>query len=214
LTDLQRINPKWIVVGLIWAVLFIIGLMLDGPVATWVHTHGIDTAIEGHWITDRWKSPGGFGFTVVVVIIAMAIGKIDLRDGGFILLCGLLAAADVVIKWVIGRTRPFKLGAMDRAMPFTLHPFKDGIWGFFHQKDLSFPSGHEWSAFALAMGIAMIRPRWAWFFFFVAFAVGVERVLENAHFITDVLVAMPAATVGCVIAYRLVRPNEIPNQPV
>ncbi len=211
--DGQSIDRKWIGIGLIWAALFVIALMLDAPVATWVHTHGIDTAIEGHWITNRWKSPGNFGFAICVVIIAMAMGKIDLRDGGFVLLCGILAAADVVIKWVVGRTRPFKLDAMDRVMPFTLHPFKDGIWGFFHQKDLSFPSGHEWSAFALAMAIALIRPKWSWIFFMIAFAVGAERVLENAHFISDVFAAMPGAVIGCVIAYRLVRPNEFPIQP-
>jgi membrane-associated phospholipid phosphatase len=199
-----------ITIAVFWAALFLVTLMLDAPVATWVHNNGIDTAVRDNPLTFFWKFPGNFAFTVLVVIIAMAIGKMDLRDGGFVILCGLFAVADIFTKWIVGRTRPFKLDPTDTALPFTLHPFRNGIGGFFHQDNLSFPSGHEWSAFALAMAIALIRPKWAWVFFVIAIAVGAERVLENAHFISDVFVAMPAAVIGCIVAYRLVRPNEFP----
>jgi membrane-associated phospholipid phosphatase len=209
----REANRPWIVIAIMWFALFVVALTLDGPVATWVHNNGIDTALKDHALVSLWKFPGNFAFTVLVVIIALAIGKIDFREGGFVVLCGFIAVADVFTKWIVGRTRPFKLDEMDRAMPFTLHPFRNGIGGFFHQDNLSFPSGHEWSAFALAMAIYLIRPKWAWFFFIIAFAVGIERVLENAHFISDVFAAIPAAVIGCVIAYWVVRPDEFPVQP-
>jgi undecaprenyl-diphosphatase len=207
-------SPRhWLAIAPFWVALLLATLMLDAPIATWVHNNGIDTALKDNHLTFFWKFPGTFGFTILVVIIAMAAGKIDLRDGGFVILCGLFAAADIFTKWIVGRTRPFKLDPTDIALPFALHPFRNGISGFFHQDNLSFPSGHEWSAFALAMGIALIRPKWAWAFFLIALAVGAERVLENAHFVSDVFVAMPAAAIGCFIAYQIVRPNDFPARP-
>jgi membrane-associated phospholipid phosphatase len=208
-----EITRPWFIITVMWFSLFIVALTLDAPVATWVHDHGIDVALKDNMLVSLWKFPGNFAFTVLIVMVALAIGKMDLRDAGFVVLCGFMAVADVITKWVIGRTRPYKLDPMDHAMPFTLHPFRGGIMGFFSQKDLSFPSGHEWSAFALAMAIALIRPKWSWIFFMIAFAVGAERVLENAHFISDVFAAMPAAVIGCIVAYRLVRPNEFPGRP-
>jgi undecaprenyl-diphosphatase len=91
-----------------------------------------------------------------------------------------------VIKIVVGRGRPKLLDqtGLTGFDPFTLS-------GTFH----SFPSGHTNTAFALAIAVSMLIPRWRGGVLAIATAVGVSRIAVGAHFLTDVIggaaLAMP-----------------------
>ncbi len=198
----------WITAASAWFVLLIIAMLLDRPIAAALHRSGIDSVIHDAWISGVWKLPGTFLFAVLLVITLVALGKFTYREGVYVLVAGILAGSNVVLKWVVGRTRPFKLDMSGEPRPFYLQPFWQGVYGFFHQRDLSFPSGHECSAFVLAVAIALIRPLWGWIFFILAAAVGLERILENAHYFSDVVAAMPVGLAGGYLARFLVRPQE------
>jgi membrane-associated phospholipid phosphatase len=100
-------------------------------------------------------------------------------------------------KWAFGRHRPSHL-----IEPFTFHWFKDGWPGVFYAQFLSFPSGHACLSFAIAGGLTHLFPRWGWAFISVAVMVGMERVLEGAHYPSDVVVG---AGLGLLSAYIAVR---------
>jgi membrane-associated phospholipid phosphatase len=76
-----------------------------------------------------------------------------------------------LIKWMVGRTRPFKIDTIgERLAPFELHPFRDGFRGLFESKNLCFPSGHACLAFATAAALVMLWPRarWWWLLYVAA----------------------------------------------
>jgi membrane-associated phospholipid phosphatase len=190
----------------IWIVLFFAGLLGDRPIALAVHRAGIDAFFfnakhHTRWFTSVLKFPGTFWFTLCVVGGLLWAKAVRPRQAIFILLAGVFSGINWLIKWIVGRTRPFKFPGSDQPYPFRLQPFHNGLWGLFHQKDLSFPSGHSCTAFSLAMAIALIKPKWAWRFFLIAGIVGAERVCENAHYLSDVIAGAGVGAIGSWIVY-------------
>lgn len=83
-----------------------------------------------------------------------------------------------VIKRAVGRGRPFVGGSAD---PFNFLPFH-GAEPYF-----SFPSAHAVTAFALALGVSAIWPRWRIPMFIYAVAIGLSRLVLLAHHPSDVV---------------------------
>lgn len=83
-----------------------------------------------------------------------------------------------VIKVIVGRGRP-KL--LDQTGLTGFHPFT--LDGAFH----SFPSGHTNTAFALAIAISFLIPRWRGGLLALASVVGFSRIAVDAHFLSDVI---------------------------
>jgi undecaprenyl-diphosphatase len=96
--------------------------------------------------------------------------------------CFLAVALSVFIaelmKWTIGRGRPFVSGKADA---FNFLPFT-GTEPYF-----SFPSGHAVTAFALGFAIAAIWPRWWVAAFLYALLIGISRLVLLAHHPSDVV---------------------------
>ena len=187
-------------------VAFAAALPLDGPVARRARATGVAAAvIASHW--SAWvKAPGTFWFTVVVVGGLWLAGRIDGRRALYVLAVAAAAGLNFAVKWVVGRTRPFKLaepiGVQPR--PFELHPFPRGLIGLFDQpKNLSFPSGHECTAVALAVGVWVVYRPGGWALLPLAAAVGVERVAENAHYVSDVVGGVGWAAGGAAVAWAV-----------
>src|SRR4030095_14570844 len=123
--------------------------------------------------------------------------------GGFLCLSGIAGVINSFIKWAAGRTRPFKLeDVVDQPAPFTLAPFRGGLNGLFHQKNLAFTSGHACIAFATAAALAILMPRWRWAFYACAAAVAAERVLANAHYLSDTVAAAGLAILVVHLIWR------------
>jgi membrane-associated phospholipid phosphatase len=92
-----------------------------------------------------------------------------------------------VANWTVGRRRPIDNGLFN-PHPFQPHFFARGFAGLFLSRpDQAFPSGHAGLAFATAAALSMCITGWRPAFFAVAAIVGVERVLEGAHYASDVI---------------------------
>jgi membrane-associated phospholipid phosphatase len=199
-----------------WVVAFVLALAFDGPIARTVRDSGADAWLHGHkLLAEILKTPGTFPFTAAVILLVLFVHPLQWRAAGFVLLATVISGVNGLIKWLVGRTRPFKLGLPPRLAPFELSPLRGGLGGLFVSKNLCFPSGHAALAFATAAALAMLwsHRRWRWGFYAVAAIVAAERVLENAHWLSDT-VAGAALGVGGVHLIRwllvkwLVEPHE------
>jgi membrane-associated phospholipid phosphatase len=95
-----------------------------------------------------------------------------------------------IIKWVVGRGRPFVGG---RANPFNFVPF-NGTEAYF-----SFPSAHAVTGCALAFAIAAIWPR-AWIAAAAyALLIGASRLVLLAHHPSDVVAGALIGVIGAMV---------------
>ena len=222
MSDARLFLARWAALIAGWCVAFAAALCVDAPVARWVRESGTAAAVKGRWWADDvLKAPGAFWFTAAVVGGLWLARRIDWRQVLFALAAAAVAGLNVVVKWVVGRTRPFKLPGVaiaDQPQPLTLHPFWHGLRGLFDQRDLSFPSGHECTAFALAAAVAVVWRPGMWPLLACAAAVGVERVLEDAHYVSDVVGAAGFAGAGTALAWAAlggwIRPRSGVGFPV
>jgi membrane-associated phospholipid phosphatase len=173
-----------------WVALLATAFALDRHVAQWVHDAAPvnkDARIT-HRILFIVKLPGVFWFTLSVAVLLGVFHRRHWHAAITLLLSGVAVGLGYsVIKWVAGRHRPFK-GPGHNIDPFNFHPFPRGIRGLFDPENaLCFPSGHASLAFATAMSLSILLPRWKWVFFAVATMTAIERVLENAHYLSDVV---------------------------
>lgn len=100
---------------------------------------------------------------------------------------GLPSLATAVVKRIIGRARPG-----DADSTFILHP---NLTDWTQQ---SLPSGHATTAFALAMVIGFLAPRWLLVSVVLAAAIAFSRLTLDVHYPSDVTVG---AIVGVLGAY-------------
>lgn len=133
-----------------------------------------------------------FGHTAGSIAIFAILLVVDIenrpklwRAALFTALCGIAANA---AKIVIPRYRPHSLdnspydivsGWDTWCMPWT------GSW--FDEQLRSFPSGHSATAVALAIGLTQVYPRGRWMFGAMAAAACLQRLVSNAHFLSDIM---------------------------
>jgi membrane-associated phospholipid phosphatase len=173
----------------VWTIAFLIALSLDTRVARFNHDSGFAHFVAKKNWAETIKFPGTIWFNPPIVLLLWRLRRIRGRQALFVLAAGALSGANALAKWIVGRTRPYKFPTGDPLQPFTLRPCLNGVWGLFHQHDLSFPSGHECTAGALAVAIWFVWPRGRWIFTGIALLVGIERIAENAHYTSDVVAA-------------------------
>jgi undecaprenyl-diphosphatase len=119
------------------------------------------------------------------------------RDSAIVALSALFSGVNALLKWGIGRIRPFK-----GAGPFELHPFKGGLHGsMLAEQNLTFPSGDASLAFAMSASLTMVAPRWAVLWWLLGIMVALERIAENAHYPSDT-VAGAALGIAAALAAR------------
>jgi len=169
----------------IWIALLIAAFFVDRSVAQWVSTTvPLDKSHKStRGLIIIMRLPGNYGFTVGLAIVAAAIHPKTWRAAAALALSGLTSGINGPIKWVVGRHRPVK-----GIEPFTFHPFPGGIAGLFgSQSGLSFPSGDATCAFTTAASLSILFPRWTPVYYSYAMIVALERVLENAHYVSEVV---------------------------
>ncbi len=197
----EHARKPWLwpaLIFIIWCLALLIAFNLDERIARWVQ-HESPLGNVGNLSRRLLRLPGYFPFTLVICI---ALGLLHPRRwiGALSLFaCGAAGGlAYSILKWFIGRHRP-KL----QIAPFSFHPFAGGIFGLFHaEKGLSFPSGDATLAFATAACLSLLLPRASVFFYLAALIVAAERVLENAHYLSDVIAG---AGIGILIGHLLTR---------
>ena len=184
----------------IWLALLAVAFALDRAVAQWVHdTVPVDK--KNHLtrnILEFVKLPGWFYTTLCIAVLLIWLHRRHWAAGLSLILSGMgVGVLYSLIKWVAGRHRPVR--GID---PWAFHPFVGGVSGLWREPNLCFPSGHASLAFASAACLSLLIPRWAWAFFVIAGMTAAERVLENAHYLSDVVMgAGLGAAIGGGIAF-------------
>jgi membrane-associated phospholipid phosphatase len=106
----------------------------------------------------------------------------------FLFLAVLLPVlAGEIIKWIVGRGRPFVGG---KANPFNFAPFA-GTEAY-----ASFPSAHAITSFALAFAVAALWPRARVAMIVYAFLIAATRLVLLAHHPSDVVAGALIGVVG------------------
>ena len=184
------------------AAIVLSAVLLDVPVARWAQSHGLQRWLEGSRTAAVLKSPGDYWFTVAIALVAAAVYTKGprWRVATWMLFCGIVSGVNQPAKWLVGRSRPFRVLDSKRVVelnPFHFQPLYDGFRGLFGTTNLCFPSGHTTLAFANAAGLAILFPRYRWVFYGVASLTAAERFLEVAHYVSD-NVAAAALGIGVV----------------
>lgn len=172
---------------------------IDQPVSQWLYDHGFHDPKLGLFKATPWANTIRFFGTYYAVMILTAIlllaRKLTWRTAAALLLCSATAAAGDVIKWIVGRSRPVTAtGLLPSAMDFV--PFSK------REPGNAMPSGHAMLAFATAACLAWYYPKWAPLFYFLAALVAIERVMEVAHYPSDVVAA---AGIGIILSQTCMR---------
>jgi len=192
----------------LWLIAIALAFALDRPLALWLRDTGIAHAVKSAGILkDVVKFPGYFWCPLCIVIALLIWHPQHWRPAAFLSLCAIVAGTNSIIKWLVGRFRPFTLPPYDLPQPFHLLPFNGGIAGLFHQASgLSFVSGHTALAFATAAGMATLFPKSraiVYLVYTVAAIVFIERVGENAHWLSDAVCAAALGVWGVALLARI-----------
>lgn len=183
----------------LWLALLAAACPLDAPIARAVNGSKLENAARHgrtRYIFRAMKLPGDYRTWLVVAAVLWVVHPIHWQAAGFLSLSGVLGGLNSLLKWSIGRMRPFKFPPDDALMPFSFRPFQEGFPSLFHQGDLAFPSGHSMIAFAAAAAMTILVPRGRRVFYAIAAIVAFERVAENAHYLTDTIGAAGIAILG------------------
>lgn len=209
---MQRSNLRiffLLAIGITWlAALVAAATLLDERVARWVHdTAPLDREAR---LTRVLSWPGVFGFTAAMGAIVVLV-RMRWQDGAFVLLAGVFSGANWMVKWILGRSRPYR-SAEEGLHPFDVHPFKNGVKGLFTQTNLAFPSGHTTLAFATAVALCLLFPRWRPVFLLLAVVVAAQRMLVNAHYVSDTVAGAAMGTLAALAAWRVYQTYLLPRQ--
>src|SRR5690349_2506237 len=159
-SDMARRGPFNFAPILLWLAAIAVAAVFDSTVAAWMHGHGTDTYLKSHkLLREALKLPGYYAFTVALAVGILLLHSMRWRAAIFLLIGTALSGLNYVIKWIVGRARPFKsLSDSDIAalLPFYFHPLPGGIEGLCNVKNLCFPSGHASLAFATAAAMSIL----------------------------------------------------------
>lgn len=187
---------------------------LDIPLACFVHE--IRAAETPYWFRSLAKTCSlseviSHGIGVMMVLLGVyALDREHRQVLPRLLACsfvsGLLALA---CKSLIVRKRPlhftpeYLAGHVTETFGSWLPWMTDGA----ASNDLrSFPSAHTATAFGLAVGLSWLYPQARWFFFLIASLAACQRIVVEAHFMSDVIIG---CAIGIALALLFVGPGHL-----
>jgi membrane-associated phospholipid phosphatase len=130
------------------------------------------------------------------------------RVAGYLVLSPTLGGLTAeVLKLCFRRLRPDA-----DTFGYVFRPFSDHFWS---NRGMGLPSSHTLVAFSGAAALATLFPRARWVFFGLAAGCGLTRVMANAHFLSDTVVAAClGVAVGHLLAVRLRVPDPTEASPL
>jgi membrane-associated phospholipid phosphatase len=148
----------------------------------------------------------GHGTGVMIAfLLVLSLDRQDRRNQILVVISPLIAGViATALKIAVLRPRP-TTQALALASP---ESFGDAVLTNSFQ---SFPSGHTATAVALALVLAHRYPKGRALFFFLALVTAIERVMTQAHFLSDVFAGASAGMIGMMVAEALVsrRPQSL-----
>ncbi len=175
---------------------------LNTDLTTYALIQKLPNPVVGTRPLAHWVSYLGEGW--VDVGLFLALGLLGGRDGQRVCIAGLQALAATGIASFIGK-RIFRLE----------RPSFDRTRQHWFSRDTAdaMPSGHTMSAFATATVLSQEWPRLAPVFYGLALWVGLARVQESTHWVSDVVVGAALGTLFGWESYKLTRAYELEIQP-
>jgi membrane-associated phospholipid phosphatase len=147
------------------------------------------------------------GLTVAVILLLIyRIGNLPKAKFWWLVACPLAGGLGAnVIKLMVSRIRPHKYWELQSAVDAAQSSFVG--WLPLFESDYfreswrqSFPSGHAATAFAFAVGLSWVFPRGRAIFFGLACLGGVQRLVSNSHWPSDVI---SGAVVGIICGHLI-----------
>lgn len=183
--------------------ILVVGLLAslaDRAVSEWLTRADVRQSIE-----DALAIPLAAALYVFLLAILASFANWKRLFVGFLTPVALTALLVHALKFLVGRARPrLHLGSA------TFRPFQF-VEGFD-----SFPSASSAAALTISLLLGIYFPRWRYVFYVLALLVGLERVLHEWHYLSDVLAGFAVATL-CVLVcvhglgpryYRLESPRS------
>lgn len=185
-------------------------LFVDLPLAIWLNG-GAWVALDPLFkLIGELGRPEGFVGAAILLALLAAVSAWRLERRGraaeaawwrwivrhcYLLFATLLSTTAVLhlLKQVVGRVRPrvwFSEGHYGLEHPFAGFPAD------------SFPSGHTQVAFAVAVVLALAAPRWALVVYLLAALVGLSRIVNEMHYLSDVVAAAFLSIAAALVAKR------------
>ncbi len=133
-------------------------------------------------------------FCICLGLILLIFSKT--RSTGIKVLLSMAIAyivANLIIKNVVGRVRPFEA-----------YPYLEALINKPH--DSSFPSGHTVNVFAAATAIFLENKKWGTFALIIAALVAFSRLYNCVHYPTDVLAGAAIGIIFAVLVHYLIYP--------
>jgi membrane-associated phospholipid phosphatase len=194
-------------IALLWFFALAVSFFFDEPIASRVFSSGFYSTIYLSPVAHLIKFAGTYYLTLGIAAILLVLHRSHVRAALLLCLSGIVVGLFYQIgKWMIGRHRPIFDRKVFNTAPFHFDYFSGGLHGLlFSQPDLSFPSGHTCIAFATATALTICIPRWAPLFFLVAVVVAIERVLEGAHYPSDVIAGAGLGVLAAFLTARVLR---------
>ena len=185
---------KWRVVAL-WGVVLVLALLIDGTVAR--EARHWRELVLGSEVFHEIKEGGHVGMTLVICVLLATLHRDRWRAVSLLVLSVVIVSLlRYPIALATARIRPIV-----HVDPFSFFNFDTP--GFWHGRNLSFPSGHASLAFASAAALTYLVPRGRMLFFAAAGLVALERVLESAHYVSDVVAAALLGMIAFKLALRV-----------
>jgi undecaprenyl-diphosphatase len=182
-------HALWLVTGLS-AVVIVLMFVFDATEIGWMPKRGAPELWPVRILTDLGKDEyvlwalaalfvaGALAYPLLRSRARPALARFAIRMEYLFLAVALPVFVAALIKWTVGRGRPFVGGKADA---FNFVPFT-GTEAYF-----SFPSAHAVTAFALTFGITAIWPRFWVAAFAYALVIGTSRLILLAHHPSDVV---------------------------
>ncbi len=168
-------------------------LAIDLPLARWVARGACPDPLEklGN-LAEVFGHGLGIGLILVVIGVLDPVRRRAVPRVAAAALGSGLAAN--VLKLLVARARPYHFDLQADML--------DSFGGWFpllsnSSWEQGFPSSHTATAVGLAIALSWLYPRGRWLFPALAALAGMQRVLAEAHFLSD---ALWGAAVGCIFA--------------
>lgn len=181
--------------------------LTDAKVSTWSHENHLHERFHKPGWLLKWPGDARYSAIPLAILVGLFSGY-RWRGAALIALTAVVGGAFyLLIKWFVGRTRPFPThGPVET--PFTFHPFNHGWIGFIKAENQAFPSGHACLAFGLATAMGFLYPRWRALFYVIAILTAVERVLENVHYPSDVVAGACVGVTAAILSNILLSKKQ------
>lgn len=128
---------------------------------------------------------------------AQAFQQVAARAMYLFAVAAVSGLASQALKHLFGRARP----QLHQRFPDMIGVYHFDAFSIFASY-ASFPSGHTVTAFAMALAIFYLSPRWGAPLFAVAIAVGMSRVAIGSHYVSDVIAGVALGLVSAIALRR------------